>query len=156
MTVKRDVPASRRQLWEVIADGWTYSQWVVGNSRMRAVDPEWPAPGSTIRHSIGLWPLVINDVTVVEECVPLERIVLHAKGGPMGGARIELRLSDNPDGGCHLEMDEYPVSGPGKFIPNPLAQLAIWLRNRETTWRLAALAERLTPNQIDTREQSRR
>ena len=63
-----------------MADGWTYSQWVVGNSRMRAVDPNWPAVGSTIRHSIGVWPLAIDDETVVEKSVPLEKLVLHAKG----------------------------------------------------------------------------
>lgn len=156
MTVTRDVPASRQQVWEVIADGWTYSQWVVGNSRMRAVDSDWPAVGSTIRHSIGMWPLVVNDETMVEECVPSERIVLHAKGGLFGGARIEIRLSDAADGGCHIEMDEHPVSGPGKFVPDALAQVAVWPRNRETTWRLGALAERLTPEQIDEQQQSRR
>ena len=46
LTVKRDTSASRQQVWDVIADGWTYSQWVVGNSGMRAVEPSWPAPGS--------------------------------------------------------------------------------------------------------------
>jgi hypothetical protein len=44
--VTRDIHASRQQVWDVMADGWTYLQWVVGNSRMRAVDPDWPAPGS--------------------------------------------------------------------------------------------------------------
>ena len=43
--VTRNTTASRQQVWDVIADGWTYSQWVVGNSRMRAVDPSWPSPG---------------------------------------------------------------------------------------------------------------
>jgi hypothetical protein len=39
MTVKRDIDALHHRVWEVLADGWTYSQWVVGNSRMRAVAP---------------------------------------------------------------------------------------------------------------------
>ncbi len=115
VTVTRDIPASRRQVWDVMADGWTYSQWVVGNSRMRAVDPNWPAVGSTIRHSIGVWPLMIDDETVVEKCVPLEKLVLHAKG-QLGGARVILRLSDIPDG-CRVTMEEYPVSGVGAFVP---------------------------------------
>ena len=38
LTVTRDTSATPEQVWAVIADGWTYSQWVVGNSRMRAVD----------------------------------------------------------------------------------------------------------------------
>ena len=38
MTVTRDISASRQRVWDVLADGWTYSGWVVGNSRIRAVD----------------------------------------------------------------------------------------------------------------------
>lgn len=128
-----------------MADGWTYSQWVVGNSRMRAVDPNFPAPGATIHHSIGVWPAVINDETVAEVCEPLEKLVLHAKGGPFGGARVVLRLHDIP-GGCRVEMSEYPVRGPAKVLPSKLSDLAAWPRNWETLWRLAALAERRKPS----------
>ena len=91
MTVTRDTRANRRQVWDVVADGWTYSQWVVGNSRMRAVAADWPTEGTTIRHSIGVWPAVINDETVVERCRPHEEVVLLAKLGPFGAARITLR-----------------------------------------------------------------
>src|SRR5262249_61859945 len=77
-----------------MADGWTYSQWVVGNSRMRAVDPNWPAPGSTIRHSIGVWPAVIDDETIAGSSVPLEKLVLLAKTGSAGVARGAFRVSD--------------------------------------------------------------
>jgi hypothetical protein len=147
--VTRDIPASRSQVWDVIADGWTYSQWVVGNSRMRAVDPTWPAVASTIRHSIGVWPLVINDETVVEECVPQEKLVLHAKG-QLGGARVILRLSDIPNG-CRVTMEEYPVSGVGALLPSQLSDLAAWPRNRESLWRLGALAQRLKPTELTDR-----
>jgi len=131
-----------------MADGWTYSQWVVGNSRMRAVDPHWPSPGSRILHSIGVWPAVINDETVVEKSVPTEELVLHAKGGPFGGARVILRLSDIPDG-CRVVMEEYPVSGPAAVLPSQLSDLAAWPRNRETLWRLAVTAERRKPSESD-------
>jgi hypothetical protein len=130
-----------------MADGWTYSQWVVGNSRMRAVDPNWPAPGSAIRHSIGVWPAVIDDETVAEKSVPLEELVMLAKTGPLGGARVTLRLSDIPDG-CRVEMDEVAVRAPMKWMPNPLQAIALWPRNRETLWRLGALAERLKPSEL--------
>jgi hypothetical protein len=143
LTVKRDTTASRQKVWEVIADGWTYSQWVVGNSRMRAVDPNWPAPGSKIHHTIGIWPVVVNDETVVESCTPMEELVLLAKGRPFGGARITLRLHDIP-GGCRIEMAEVPLGGPLNWIPRRLALAAAFPRNRECTWRLAAHAERRT------------
>jgi len=142
LTVKRSTSASREQVWAVIADGWTYSQWVVGNSRMRAVDPQWPAAGSTIQHSIGVWPLLVDDVTVVEECVPLEQLVLLAKGRPFGKARITMRLFDIEGGGCRIEMAEVPVGAPLGWVPDRLALAAAIPRNRECTWRLAAIAER--------------
>ena len=148
LTVKRDTTATREQVWSVIADGWTYSQWVVGNSRMRAVDPNWPEVGSTIRHSIGVWPLLLDDVTVVEDCQPMEQLVLLAKGRPFGKARITLRLSDIDGGGCRIEMSEVPVGAPMGWVPNRLALAAAIPRNRECTWRLAALAERRTPEDI--------
>src|SRR3954470_24604657 len=104
LTVRRETTASRQRVWDVMADGWTYSQWVVGNSRMRAVSPDWPAVGSTIDHSVGVWPLLLDDETEVLECVPQRELVLLAKGRPFGKARIALRLSDVEGGGCRIEM----------------------------------------------------
>ena len=142
LTVKRNTAASREQVWAVMADGWTYSQWVVGNSRMRAVSPHWPDVGSTIDHSVGVWPLLLDDHTVVEDCQPLERLVLLAKGRPFGKARITMRLFDIDGGGCRIEMAEVPVGAPMGWVPNRLALAAAIPRNRECTWRLAAIAER--------------
>ncbi|BDX35072.1 polyketide cyclase [Mycobacterium antarcticum] len=143
LIVKRDTTATREQVWEQVADGWTYAQWVVGNSRMRAVDADWPAPGSTIHHSVGIWPLLLDDETVVETCLPPSELVLIAKGRPVGAARITLRLTDT-DTGCRIEMSEVPVGGPLKWLPERAALASAWPRNRECTRRLAALAERRT------------
>ncbi|AFM17741.1 Polyketide cyclase / dehydrase and lipid transport [Mycolicibacterium chubuense NBB4] len=142
LTVERESTASRQRVWDVIADGWTYSQWVVGNSRMRAVDPRWPEPGSVIHHSIGVWPVVINDSTRVESCDPGREIVLIAKGRPVGTARITLRLHDLDNGGCRIEMAEVAVSPPMSWLPHQVTLAAVFPRNRETLWRLAAVAER--------------
>jgi hypothetical protein len=30
MTVTRDIAATRQRVWDVLANGWTYSGWVVG------------------------------------------------------------------------------------------------------------------------------
>ncbi len=142
--VARDTSASRKAVWDVIANGWTYTQWVVGNSRMRAVDPRWPEPGSTIHHSIGIWPAVVNDSTVVESWSPERELVLLANSRPFGKARITLRLHDLDGGGCRIEMAEVPVSAPLKWLPRKVALAAVYPRNKETTWRLAAMAERRT------------
>jgi len=147
ITATRDIAVPRERVWEVMANGWTYTQWVVGNSRTRAVDPEWPEVGASIRHSVGVWPLLINDATVVERCDPTNELVLRAKLGPLGAARITLRLYDTPHG-CRVEMIEVPVSGVARLIPDRVALAAVYPRNRECLWRLAALAERLEPSQV--------
>jgi len=148
LTTTRDVSASRQSVWDVIANGWTYSQWVVGNSRTRAVASDWPEPGSTIKHSVGVWPLVVNDQTEVESCTPGEELVLKARIGLFGAARITLRLTDIADG-CRIEMIEVPVTGPASLMPDRLALIAVYPRNRECLWRLAALAEGLRPSQVE-------
>lgn len=145
LAVTRETTASREQVWSVIADGWTYSQWVVGNSRMRAVDSAWPAEGSAIHHSIGVWPLVLDDVTTVEICRPGELLVLLAKGRPLAKARVTLRLSDTADGGCRIEMAEIPIGAPLGWVPQKAALAAAAPRNRECTSRLVAIAERRSP-----------
>lgn len=147
MATSREVTASRQQVWDAMADGWTYTQWVVGNSRTRAVDSRWPQPGSAIRHSVGVWPLVINDKTVVESCKPGEELVLRAHLGLLGAARITLRLTDIPDG-SRIDMIEVPAAGPINLVPDRLVLAAVYPRNRECLLRLAALAERLEPSQV--------
>lgn len=147
LTTLRDVSAPRQAVWDVMANGWTYTQWVVGNSRTRAVDSNWPEPGSAIKHSVGVWPLVINDKTEVESCTPGAELVLKARVGWFGAARITLRLSDTPDG-CRIEMIEVPVTGPARLLPDRIALAAVYPRNRECLWRLGALAERLDPSQV--------
>lgn len=148
MATTREVRASRQQIWDAMANGWTYAQWVVGNSRTRAVDSNWPEPGSAIKHSVGVWPLVISDQTAVESCTSGEELVLRAGLGRLGAARITLRLKDLPDGGCRIEMIEVPAEGPIRLIPDRLVLAAVYPRNRECLLRLTALAERLEPSQV--------
>jgi uncharacterized protein YndB with AHSA1/START domain len=145
MTVERDIPVPRRRVWDVLADGWSYSGWVVGNSRIRAVDTTWPAAGSRILHSIGTWPATINDETVVERSVSGEELVLLAKTRPAAEARVTIRLVDSSDGGCRVSMTEVAVSVPLRWIPDRLQLLGAAPRNRECLWRLAMIAQQNTP-----------
>jgi hypothetical protein len=148
VTVTRAIAATRQRVWDVLANGWTYSGWVVGNSRIRAVDSHWPAPGTRILHSIGTWPAVINDETVVLSCVSGEELVLLAKVRPAATARITLRLTDLP-GGCRVEMSEVAASRPLRWVPDRVQLLGVAPRNRECTWRLAMIAEQQVPDAIE-------
>lgn len=138
--VRRRSTASPGQVWAVLADGWRYAEWVVGTSRMRAVDPGWPAPGSRLYHSVGGWPLLVDDTTSVVRVEPQQRMLLQARGWPAGEARVEVSIT--PDGtGSLLTLAEDLTHGPGTLIPAPGRQLMIGPRNRESLYRLALLAE---------------
>ncbi len=91
--------------------------------------------------------MVINDATVVERCDPPHELVLRAYLGPLGAARITMRLRETPQG-CQVEMIEVPIEGAIGLIPDRLALAAVYPRNKECLLRLAALAERLEPSQV--------
>ena len=69
-------------VFATLADGWLYPVWVVGAARMRAVSPEWPREGAKLHHSLGAWPVLVNDETEMVEWSPPRRTRLRAKAGP--------------------------------------------------------------------------
>lgn len=140
-TVSSHVAVPPARVFEVLADGWRYAGWVVGASHVRAVGATWPAAGARIHHSFGVWPLVLQDETTIEVSDPPSRLVLLAKGRPLGQARVDLRL-DPEDEGTRVTMTETVVQGPGQAVPRVVLDRIIDARNREALARLAALAER--------------
>jgi Polyketide cyclase / dehydrase and lipid transport len=133
--------ASAQAVWKVLADGWTYPSWVVGASRMRAVAADWPAVGAELHHSIGVWPLLIDDISRVLAADPERELRLRGKGWPAGEVEIHLVLRPGQDGGCEVVMREDVVSGPTKLIPKPARVPLMKRRNTESLLRLSYLAE---------------
>ncbi len=143
MTSRRDrlLQAEPDAVWAVLADGWLYPIWVVGASRMRDVDDAWPAPGSRLHHSVGVWPLLVDDETQVLESVPGSLLVLGARVRPWGEATV--RISVHPVGaGSQVRIEEDVISGPGSWVPGVVRRPGLDWRNSETLRRLAYLAER--------------
>ncbi len=139
-TTSRTVSATPGQVWSVLADGWLYPLFVVGASRIRDVDAAWPAVGSRLHHSVGTWPLLIDDNTEVLEVEEDRRIVLKARGWPMGEARVDISLQ--PSGtGTVVTIVENVTAGPGVLVPKPIQDAQLHLRNTETLLRLAFVAE---------------
>ncbi len=138
--VRRSVAATPEQVWEVLSDGWLYPTWVVGAARMRDVDEAWPATGSRLHHSVGNWPLLLDDKSEVLESRPPRLLRLKAHGWPAGAAEVLLEIE--PEGtGALVSIREDAVQGPGALVPRPARQAAIVPRNRETLRRLAYIAE---------------
>ncbi|MFC5338690.1 SRPBCC family protein [Leucobacter denitrificans] len=136
-------------VFEVLSNGWLYPSWVVGASRMREVDNNWPRPGARLHHSVGTWPALINDSTTCVVWDPPHQVVLSARGWPLGEARVTIDVKPY-SGGCVVRMQEEAVRGPAALIPRMFSDLVLHLRNAETLHRLAYLAEGMYPLDIDT------
>lgn len=139
----RHMRALPHDVFAVLADGWMYSNWVVGTSHMRAVESAWPAPGSRLFHAAGPWPFATRDDTVVDAVQVDRRLELTARGRPFGTADIVIELAEDA-GGCTVTMTETPASGPGKWLHSPVTEALLRRRNTEALDRLAALSERRT------------
>ena len=131
------------RVWEVLCDGWLYPVWVVGATRMRDVDADWPSTGARLHHSAGVWPLVIDDDTEVLACDPGRSLRLRARGWPAGEAEVVITLTA-AGADTLAEIAEDVVAGPGLLMPEPARALGIKARNNETLRRLAFIAENRT------------
>lgn len=128
-------------MWNVLSDGWMYATWVVGASRIRDVDADWPQAGSRIHHSVGVWPAVLDDSTSVLSVIPGRELVLRARAWPAGAATVRINLDPQARGRTVISMVEDVVAGPARIVPQPARQLLVAPRNRETLLRLALLAK---------------
>ena len=136
----RPMSCTPEQVFAVLENGWLYPTWVVGASRMRDVDAIWPAVGSRLHHSVGVWPALLDDTTSVLEWQAPRHAMLKARGWPIGEAHVSIDVHDHQNG-CLVRMTEDVVAGPARLFPTTLSDLAIRYRNSETLRRLAYLAE---------------
>jgi len=136
----RQIEASPEQVFAVLADGWLYASWVVGASRIRGVSPSWPAPGAELQHSVGTWPLLIDDKSILLEWDPPRRAVIRARGWPIGEAQVTIEVKPRGSGSV-VRIREDAAEGPGRLVPPFLRDPILRIRNTETLRRLAYLAE---------------
>ena len=136
----RMMQCSPQDVFAVLSDGWSYATWVVGAARIRDVDPGWPAVGTKIHHSVGLWPLLINDTTEVEDVDPPHRLRLKVRLWPTGSGVVTITCVAK-EGGTEVTMEEQLVSGPAALLPKPVQDALLHARNAEALNRLAYLAE---------------
>jgi len=139
--ITRRVHAPADVVWSVLADGWLYANWVVGASRIRDVEPDWPRPGSRLHHSFGVWPALIDDHTQVLTADPGRTLLLKARGWPAGEAQVRIQVDVAGPNGSTVRITEDAIAGPGRLLPRPVRQLLIGPRNTETLRRLALIAE---------------
>lgn len=140
-TTTRTIKATPEQVWDVLADGWLYPLWVVGASRMREVDTTWPEVGAELHHSVGAWPLLVDDTTEVTDAIPGRFLRLRARARPTGVADVQITLEPS-DGHTRVVIEEDAISGPARLLPRVVRDPTLMWRNVESLRRLAYLAER--------------
>lgn len=140
--VERVIKASPERIFEVLANGWTYSDWVVGTSHIRAVNPDWPRPGSKLHYQIGVYPMSLKDSTVALDSEPARRLVVRPRMHLLGSLVVRFELTPLEAGVTKVTMTENLERGPLRWFLTKLNDLVIHGRNRESLRRLADLAER--------------
>ncbi|MEV6072311.1 SRPBCC family protein [Nocardia sp. NPDC052001] len=130
------MPATAAQVFAVLADGWSYGHWVVGSTHIRDVAPTWPQVGAAIAHSIGAWPLMVQDSTAVIAADPPHMLELQARAWPFGQARIRLEINEIDATTVEVRMLETVSHGPGRLLPGALQAALLKPRNSESLARL--------------------
>jgi hypothetical protein len=138
--VTREVAATLDEVWQVLDDGWLYPLWVVGASRMRDVDASWPEVGARLHHSVGTWPLLLDDKTEVLEVEHGRQLRLKAHSWPAGAAEVLIETSAIGTG-TRVSIREDASDGPGTLVPRFARQIAMVPRNTEALKRFAFVAE---------------
>lgn len=132
------------RVWEVLADGFAYADWVVGTRQIRAVDDGWPAVGTSIHYTVGVGMLSFRGRTTVRAIEEGHTLGLEADAGPLGTARIMIELLPWGEDTVVL-LDEHPLRGPGYALHNAFSDALLLLRGRPMVKHLARLVERRSP-----------
>ncbi|MEE1760209.1 MULTISPECIES: SRPBCC family protein [unclassified Streptomyces] len=136
----RLIKVSPQTVWDVLADGTRYAEWVVGTSASEPVRGQWPQVGSAIAYEIRVGPWRLSNETVVRYCDEGSELGLEARAGVLGTARISVEL--RPWGPyCLVIADEHPLQGMGGQLHNVGVEALIQLRHRTMLARLARLCE---------------
>ncbi|MEU7908246.1 SRPBCC family protein [Actinoplanes sp. NPDC049118] len=140
--VQRTVPAPPERVFAVLADGWSYSDWVVGTVHIRDVDPHWPQVGAELHHKAGPWPLSLHDSSTVVAVEQDRSLTLIAGLWPLGSARVKLVLEPVDAGATRVTMEEDFEAGPLLWVRNKVNDLVLHRRNIESLRRLSDIATR--------------
>jgi carbon monoxide dehydrogenase subunit G len=138
------IDAAPEQVFAVLADAESYGYWVVGAKTIRYADPTWPQPGSRLHHTLGFGPFTLKDNTKVLIADHPRRLVLEARGRPVGIAHIDFTVTAEGSG-SRVQLREWLVEPKVLARFNPLLAPLVRLRNSETLRRLARQVMKSTP-----------
>ena len=131
------IEATPEQVFQVLADGWTYSDWVVGTVHIRDVGLGFPAPGTVLHHKVGPWPVSLHDNTRILICDPPRLLAMQARLRPLGVATVTLTLEPQMADTTKVTMVEEFSAGPLKWLQTKANDVVLHRRNTEALRRLS-------------------
>lgn len=137
--VCRHFDAAPEDVFAVITDPRTYPDWLIGALKIRDVDANWPSPGSSFHHVVGVPPLVMADDTTVMDIEPNRSLVLHVKARPFVSGRVTFRITGDGDDGCVLSLEEEPEVRTIGNLVRPLMDPLTHIRNQRSLERMEPL-----------------
>lgn len=141
-SARTTVGAPVDEVWAVISDPRTYPEWLVGARRIRAVDDDWPAPGTSFHHTIGWAPLRLRDRTDVVSVDAPRELVLRPHLSVLGTATVRIGLQPDDAGGTVVDISEAPHAGLiGRLWhvgARNLMRVGLWGRNTTSLHQLEA------------------
>jgi uncharacterized protein YndB with AHSA1/START domain len=134
------IEAQPPEVWEVLADGQSYAEWVVGTQSVDSVDPDWPAVGANLRYKAGVGPIHLVDVTTVRVSEPPHRLEMEAHMRLLT-VRISVEVRSWGEQALVI-VDEHPLRGSSLLFENPVSEALLTIRNRLMLSRLALVVSR--------------
>lgn len=134
------VRAHPKDVWEVLADPYSYDQWVMGTKQIVCADREWPAVGSAFIYEAGLGPLRFRGRTAVREVEEPSRLEMEADAKLLA-ARVAISIKRWGDE-SRVVLEEHWIRGSYLLLENPVVDLALNIRNRVMVKYLAREVQR--------------
>jgi uncharacterized protein YndB with AHSA1/START domain len=128
------------EVFDHLLNPWEYPQWLLGASRMRGVDDDWPAVGSKFHHVVGWGPLKVADHSRIDEIDRPRKLVLYVKATPLVQGKVTFTL-DEVDGGTLLTLKEEPAIAAANVL-RPALDPPTHARNKKSLQQLADLMRR--------------
>lgn len=101
-----DVDAGIDDVFDVLRDPYSYSDWVVGTKEIVDADDSWPAVGSGFQFRVGAGPVGLHGTTRVLEFDEGRRLRLETKSLPIGTIVITVETHDIGDGRTRVTLGE--------------------------------------------------
>lgn len=134
------IQAPPEDVFDLLADPWSYVDWVAGTHAIREVDPRWPRRGARFHHTLAFGPLHVSDYSVAETARRPRLLRFRGKARPVGTAHVTFDLRPRR-GGTRVTLTEDPADPLTGLLFFPWAHLLVRRRMVISLRRLKRLVE---------------